>query len=700
MTRSLLLSVLLLASAAPHAQTFRPAGGPWTRAHELVGSTPDGRIFARVGPRLGVTRDGGRTWTVVSETAAPSRIAGSGSALYGAFPDGVRLSTDGGATWTPFGLDGQSISDVAVGETVYALAETAVYRLGDLAVWQPTTRPGEARGARLSRLDAAGGTVAVAAYEPSCGGSYIQAAFYRSRDAGATWTRSLGTGYPQDVAVAPDGTAYFATTTGGLCPPLGIVSPGGLFEQRPVDDATFQRGGGERGGVAIDAAGRPVSEPEVNDPGLLVSGIALSGSTILFGTRPVIDCGFDPPCAFVSSSGLYAARDGRNEPVGFDRPPVRALTIDAGAPVVPSDGAVYRLDSGRFAFAAPLGNVRAFVTLPWAPATTLALSGGAGIPTPPNLVTYPYNQPLMLPISGGPPPSLYLRIAATASATVSGNRVLTASLDLGRAGVLVTTENDSGSRTLAYRDIGSVGAVGGATVYAGAVDGIAQYGPAPAARIFRSDDRGDSWTPDDAGLTARNVYAFTTAGPLHLAGTNAGVFARTPGAPWQPAGLDGRRVLTFYDAPDGLLAGTDDGLFRRDAAGAWSRYGQGLDGRAVYAVLATTDAFGPWLGVGTDVGLFQTRAFGVAAEGAPAAAAALRVQTLPNPARGARTVRVSGAPAAVAVFDALGRVVADLGTVAGGDVRWDASGLPTGVYVVRATTEAGASASVRAVVLR
>ena len=110
MTRSRLTPVLLavlfavlFAASAAGAQTFRPAAGPWTRAHELVGSAPDGRIFARVGQRLGMTSDGGRTWTVVSETVVPTRLAGDGAALIGAFPNGVRRSVDNGATWTPVG---------------------------------------------------------------------------------------------------------------------------------------------------------------------------------------------------------------------------------------------------------------------------------------------------------------------------------------------------------------------------------------------------------------------------------------------------------------------------------------------------------------------------------------------------------------------------------------------------------------------
>jgi hypothetical protein len=78
----------------------------------------------------------------------------------------------------------------------------------------------------------------------------------------------------------------------------------------------------------------------------------------------------------------------------------------------------------------------------------------------------------------------------------------------------------------------------------------------------------------------------------------------------------------------------------------------------------------------------------------PAAeASGLTLRAVPNPASGAATVTVSLlAPEAVtvAVFDALGRQVAELhaGPLATGThpLALDTRGLPTGVYIVRAST--------------
>lgn len=80
---------------------------------------------------------------------------------------------------------------------------------------------------------------------------------------------------------------------------------------------------------------------------------------------------------------------------------------------------------------------------------------------------------------------------------------------------------------------------------------------------------------------------------------------------------------------------------------------------------------------------------------------ALALRAGPNPARGAVTVWVLAARSAVdlALYDALGRRVQHLGTVSPGPVRVDVSGLPAGLYTIRATAT-GAAAHTRVVVAR
>jgi hypothetical protein len=100
---------------------------------------------------------------------------------------------------------------------------------------------------------------------------------------------------------------------------------------------------------------------------------------------------------------------------------------------------------------------------------------------------------------------------------------------------------------------------------------------------------------------------------------------------------------------------------------------------------------------------YGTEQFPVAAESEPSQSA-LALSVFPNPSRGVSTVRFSlDAPQRVtlAVFDVLGRRVfaADLGAQPGGEAthRLDAAALPAGLYVVRLTGDAGASATTRIV---
>ena len=711
------LAFALLLSCAASAQTFRPAGGPWTRDHTLVGSAPDGRIFAAVGPRLGVTADGGRTWTVVAETGAPRRLVADGDALLGAYSNGVRRSTDGGATWTPWGLDGQDVLDVVVDGNAFALAydssaRRTLYRRAVDGSWAAVPFPADfPTYATLTHFDAAGGTLAIAGRVSVCQGSSVQSVYLRSRDGGQSWSQTNATGNPSGVAVGANGEAWFASANAPDC--LDFQLPGGLSLQRANESAAVRTNNGYVGGVSLDGDDQPVTHL----PGI-VSSIRLG--TVLWSSAGLIaeslaeeDCGFDPPCSYVSNSGLFVVRNGQTVQNGFDASAIYALALVGGQLSVAADGAVVAPNGDGWTVQTRLGDTRDFVPVPWMTDGWLAVApdrpfdpayvGGGG-----------FGYPVSALLSGDGTEGTPLLNTPTVSADAVAGRIVSASCPFD-PGVYVSDASNSGWPTATLEDvsIGTVEGVDGLTVYAGAVDSLwaIQGGSLPStARIFRSEDGGDTWTADDTGMTARNVHAFAALGTgtsrLDLAGTDGGVFARTPGEPWQADGLADQTVYALYAAPDGLLAGTDDGLFLRDAAGTWTPYGAGLGGRAVYAILAATTDAGPWLGVGTDAGLFETGPFVVAAETpSETLAAALAVTTSPNPARGPRTVRIDGAgddPVTVDVFDLLGRRVARLGEHASAgarlDVAWDASALPPGVYVVRVTAGA-ASASVRAVAL-
>ena len=110
---------------------------------------------------------------------------------------------------------------------------------------------------------------------------------------------------------------------------------------------------------------------------------------------------------------------------------------------------------------------------------------------------------------------------------------------------------------------------------------------------------------------------------------------------------------------------------------------------------AGTDVGLPFLGSAPDLGAFESAATGTAAEADPLAPGALRLLG-PNPVRHTARLGVDLAEAAdvrLDVVDALGRRVATLldGPRGAGPeaVEWDASALPSGVYVVR--LQAGAA---------
>ena len=178
-----------------------------------------------------------------------------------------------------------------------------------------------------------------------------------------------------------------------------------------------------------------------------------------------------------------------------------------------------------------------------------------------------------------------------------------------------------------------------------------------AARVYRTDDAGATWTAIDAGLpdAPANDVLFDPADPDRLfLGTDVGTFwSRDGGATWDVLGSD---------LP--LAPVTDLDLEGRSLVAA--TYGRGLH-RLDLARLPTSGEAPP--------------------------GAALALSLAPNPASGATVLRFSlSAPgrASAEVFDARGRSVlvspaAPFGA-GEGRLRLDLARLPPGVYTVRLTT--------------
>lgn len=119
-----------------------------------------------------------------------------------------------------------------------------------------------------------------------------------------------------------------------------------------------------------------------------------------------------------------------------------------------------------------------------------------------------------------------------------------------------------------------------ATIYAGT------YEP---PGLWRSDDGGSSWIPDDQGLGGSPVYAlhWDAVRQHWWIGARDGIYTRPSlEAPWQAATLGERAIYALAEDGQGrLYAGADDGLYRSDDADAWETLPL-ADDQAPIAVLA------------------------------------------------------------------------------------------------------------------
>jgi photosystem II stability/assembly factor-like uncharacterized protein len=298
---SILFAAALLSGALPAAASPRPIPpqlysglrwrniGPfragWSTCVAGVPDRPDTFYFGAAGGGVWKTDDAGRTWqglfqnegsaSVGALAIAPSdpRIlyAGTGqvTARYDiASGDGVYRSADGGRTWTHAGLRdsgaiGRFLIDPRDPDVVLAAAfghvfgpnpERGVFRTEDGGkTWTRTLFVDEDTGAVDLASDPADPSLVYAAtwqdrnypwlsyFQPSLGpGSGV----FKSSDGGKTWTRIRGNGWPSQplgrigLAAAPGGLVYAVVDaqveSGNVSHKPAPPSPGGLFRS---DDA-------------------------------------------------------------------------------------------------------------------------------------------------------------------------------------------------------------------------------------------------------------------------------------------------------------------------------------------------------------------------------------------------------------------------------------------------------------------------------
>jgi ligand-binding sensor domain-containing protein len=113
--------------------------------------------------------------------------------------------------------------------------------------------------------------------------------------------------------------------------------------------------------------------------------------------------------------------------------------------------------------------------------------------------------------------------------------------------------------------------------------------------VFRSEDRGASWTKSSEGVSDPFILSLATAkdGTVYVGTFRGGVFRTTDqGKTWHPvnAGLKRKEVKTLLAAGDLLYAGTADGAYRLNTSDDhWRVVTSGLDEILVHALAESAD---------------------------------------------------------------------------------------------------------------
>ena len=215
--------------------------------------------------------------------------------------------------------------------------------------------------------------------------------------------------------------------------------------------------------------------------------------------------------------------------------------------------------------------------------------------------------------------------------------------------------------------------------------------------IFRSTDDGANWGLITNGLGDTTVYCVTVSGGTLFAGTRTGAYRSTnDGTLWSSAGLAGYGVYALAFSGGNMFAGTittGEVFFSTDNGANWTAASVGLPLRSIFSLTVANG----YLFAGTSQGGIWRRpisemvtAVEPAVRMAPSEVSLVKIY--PNPFNPSTMIRYSipeRAFVTVSIYDVLGRQISVLvngeSEIGSKEIRFDGTGLASGVYLVRLT---------------
>jgi ligand-binding sensor domain-containing protein len=604
-----------------------------------------------------LSTDNGSSWTAVNSglktgdvyALAATASGAGGMHLFAGTSTGVFRSTNSGANWTEIdsGLTSTVVASLVATETTVLAGTTGgLFRSSDNGTtWSPTTLAGLSVNALLASPGDSGRTNFFA----GCG--TYQKGVFLSTDNGASWTQVNGGLTAAGVySLAASGTNLFAgtidgvflsTDDGGTWTEVSAGLTNRVVHSLVVVDTYLYAG--TSGGIFRSANNGATWDMVIAGLGLplSVTSLAASDTNLFAGT---------------SYAGVFRSSDNGASWVevnsGLSNPYIWALiAIPDGTGGTKLFAGTYHgvfastNNGARWALVTDLGDafVQAFaVSSDGAGSSNLYVGGSFSVyRSTDNGTSWNWVKIGLIPTGVS-------CLAASGNTVCAGNvgGGVFVSTNAGATWTIVNTGVTDGW-TRAF--VASPNAAGGTTYFAGIWGG----------GVFRSTDNGASWTWANTWLVNTSVQAFAVSddeagGTRIFAGTNLGVsVSRDDGASWRVGneGLTESVVQSLVVSGPYLFAGTYSGVFRCPLAD--------------FPVPVHRSA--REIPVGYRLG-----------------------QNYPNPFNPSTTLRVDvpeRSLVSVKVYDLLGREISTLLSQNLGpgsyDVRFEGSGLPSGVYFCR-----------------